>query len=329
MKERNAKRLAIVSLLGSCLIVLSVLSLSNAQVTNYPTKAIDFIIPYGAGGGTDLVCRALIEAARKHLGQPIVPINKVGGGGSVGTVAIMNAKPDGYTIGAAMAAAAFIHPYLDGNPYKDLSGFTYILNFAKYVQFALVRGDSPWKTWKEFIEWARKNPGVAKIGILGNKKTSSQGMLLTQIEPLEKVKFTYIPFKGSTVETLSSLLGDHITMYLSSTDASVQSLLEEGKIRLLLYMSEHKLTGFEGAPTTIELYNLECTNMFGVCGPRGMPEHVVNRLEDVFSRAIKDPDFTKFMKMMNMPISYMNRVEFNKYIQTKFRETGELVKKLD
>jgi tripartite-type tricarboxylate transporter receptor subunit TctC len=69
--------------------------------------------------------------------------------------------------------------------------------------------------------------------------------------------------------------------------------------------------------------------MFGVCGPRGMPEHVVNRLEDVFSRAIKDPDFTKFMKMMNMPISYMNRVEFNKYIQTKFRETGELVKKLD
>jgi tripartite-type tricarboxylate transporter receptor subunit TctC len=301
---------------------------TTAKDPDYPTKPIDFMITYTPGGNTDMICRALTTAARPYLNQPIVPINKPGGGGSIGTMAVMSAKPDGYTIGTAGPSALFAAPFEQAAPYKDLSGLTFIMNFTMYVQTVVVRADSPWKNWTEFIDWAKKNPGDAKIGIMGAVRTVGQGRLMLYIEQREKVKFTYVPFKGSP-EMMSALLGGHIMMYVGSVDPSMVSYLEANKIRMLLYMSSYKIPSFENAPTTKELYGLLAPNVFGVCGPKGLPEYVVRRLEDAFTKAIKDPEYIRATKMMNWPEAYMNSKDMTTYVENTFRETKEIIDKLE
>ena len=125
--------------------------------------------------------RALVEATSKYLGnRSFLSINLVLEV-LVSAMAVMNAKPDGYTLGTNAGSTVLIMPHTEECPYKDLSGFTLIMNYGKYIFPLIVRSDAPWKTWKEFIEWARQNPRAAKIGInLGLKSMTPMGITLWQ-----------------------------------------------------------------------------------------------------------------------------------------------------
>ena len=156
MKKQIKRILLIVGMLGSLLFLFRSFDLAFAKDPDYPTKPITVFITMGGGGTTDLAIRAFIEAASKHLGQPFVPINRAGAGGSLAATAVLNAKPDGYTLGNINAGVGFTLPFTELAPYKDLSGFTFIMNFGKLIYPLMVRSDAPWKTWKELIEWAKK-----------------------------------------------------------------------------------------------------------------------------------------------------------------------------
>lgn len=293
----------------------------------YPTKQIEFIITYGAGGTTDLSCRALCEAASKHLPQPVIPINKPAASGITGTALIRNAKPDGYTIGVFTQSAAFIIPFVQEVPYDPLRDFTPIMHFGEFLYPVMVRADKPWKTWKELVEWARKNPGDIKVGITGSKSTQMLGIALYRIELKENIKFTYVPFKSS-LETLTGLLGGHIDLFGASMDASSKDYINMGKLRILSFLSKSKLSGFEKIASTEELYGISVSNLKAVIGPKGLSPSVRKTLEEAFTKAIKEPSLLSAFKKMDTAVVYMPGEELRKYIEKNYKEHQELINRL-
>jgi tripartite-type tricarboxylate transporter receptor subunit TctC len=190
----------------------------------------------------------------------------------------------------------------------------------------MVRGDAPWKTWKELIEWAKKNPRGVKVGITGSRENTVQGYTLMNIERKENVEFTYLPLKGSA-GTLSALLGGHITLYGSTSDTSTLSYLKEGKVRILAYMGPktEKIPGYEDPPSTEELYGVSIPKALGVIGPRGLPDYVLKKLDDVFAKAVKEPEFIKVAERMCMPVVYRDRAQMNKHMEELYRQGKEFI----
>jgi tripartite-type tricarboxylate transporter receptor subunit TctC len=158
MEKKTKVCLVAIMMVGICFLMLNSTNLVIAKDQDYPTKSINFIIPFGAGGTTDVTSRALIKATNKYLAEPIIPINKPGGGGVTPALEVMNAKPDGYTIGAFSSTHSLMLPNTEECPYKDISGFSIILRYGKYLWPVVVRSDSSWKTWEELVAWAKKNP---------------------------------------------------------------------------------------------------------------------------------------------------------------------------
>jgi tripartite-type tricarboxylate transporter receptor subunit TctC len=324
MKHGKMQMVILAIAMWVCLVV----PIDYTSAADYPTRPINFLIPYSAGGATDLATRAFLDGTSKTLGQTFVPINKGGAGGTLAAMNVMTAKPDGYTIGGSSASNLSVAPFAADNPYKDLKGLTQIMNFGNYVWTVMVRDDAPWKTWKEFIEWARKNPGAAKIGISGAKSNTLRGLCFWFIERKENVKFTYIPLKG-TADMMTTLLGGHTNVSGTSADAVTIPYLKEGKIRILLFMSATKLPGTENVPSLEELYGLVVPNIIGVFAPKGIPEPVLQKLDDAFAKGVKDPGFVKVMNQMHMPVKYMNRAEMTKYVDSTTEKLGELIKWLN
>lgn len=300
---------------------------AQSKDPEYPVRPMELYIPMSAGGSTDLASRAFINAANKHLPQPIIPINKPGGGGTIAAMAVKTAKPDGYALGSITMSGAFTPPFSENPPYKDLTCFTWIVNFGTYVFPVIVKSDAPWKTWKEFIEWARKNPRATKLGITGSKYSDYKALALWQVEQREKVQFTYIAFKGSG-EVLSAILGGHINMYGSTVDASTIPYVKKGDLRLLAYLGINKVPGYEGFPSMQELYGIEFPDLLAIIGPQGLPDYVVRKLEGAFARAVKDPEFIEAMNRMYMPIIYMDKDTLLKYVQETFLRTAKIYEKV-
>ena len=328
MKEQARKIFVIMmGVLGLYFFLFESADLVSTKDPDFPTKPITLYIQFGAGGTMDLAGRAFSAAAGKYIGQSFVPVNKPGAGGTIASMAVMTAKPDGYTLGVVAASSAFVAPFSGEAPYKDLTGFTMIMNFGYYVYPLIVRADAPWKTWQEFVEWARKNPRGAKIGITGARTVASQGLVLWQVEKREQVEFTYIPLKSSA-EVLSATLGGHITMYGSTIDTSTMPYIKEGKLRILSYLSNEKAPGYENIPSTQDLYGFSLPNLLGIFGPKGLPDYALNKLDDAFAKAVKDPDFINVMNQMYMSVVYMNRAQMSKYVEETYLKCGEIMKML-
>jgi tripartite-type tricarboxylate transporter receptor subunit TctC len=149
------------------------------------------------------------------------------------------------------------------------------------------------------------------------------------IERIENVEFTYMPLKSSA-EILSATLGGHITLYGSTVDASTMPYLQEGKVRILAYMGpkDEKVPGYENIPSTEELYRVSIPKALGVMGPKGLPDYVLNKLDDAFAKAVKDPDFNKVMDRMYIPVIYLNRIQMNKHMDELYRQGAEFIKML-
>jgi len=298
-----------------------------AKEVEYPTKPITYYISYQAGGATDIIVRALVEPASKHLGQPIVVINKPGGGALLGPVAVRAARPDGHTLGSFASTQALIAPHTEECPYKDINDFTFIINYSKWIFPVIVRSDAPFKTWNDFIMWAKQNPRGAKIAIPGAKSQTPQGIAMWEVEQKEGVEFTYIA-TGGTPEQITSVLGGHITMSATVLDASMLQYVKEGKLRFLAFQGKEKATGYESIPSFYDLYKIEATGYVGIIGPKGLSAQITNKLNDAFAKAVKDPGFIKVMHNMNLPIVFMASQQIDKEVKEAFPKIGQAMKAL-
>ena len=309
------------------IIILACLTLAlgfPAMAAEFPTKPITLVIPYPAGGSTDLTGRALANAAKKYLGQPIIVENKSGGGGTVGPSLVVPKPSDGYTIGIITSSPTIAYHMgkLNFNPVGDL---THILRWAGYLFGLVVQTDSQWKTIQEFIQYAKQNPQKVSYGSPG--VGTPPHLAMEELAALAGgIQFVHIPYKGGA-ESNTGLLGGHVD---SVSDSSGWGpLVDAGKFRLLVTYGYQRSTRYPQVPTLKEVgYNMVSPGPIGLIGPKNMPKPIVAKLHDAFKKATDDPDYKAIMKKLDMNFLYQNSEDYEKYVREDFDRVGKLVKKL-
>src|SRR5437588_7905733 len=165
------------------------------QAQNFPTRPVTFVIPWPAGGATDVALRSLATATEKHLGQTIVIENRAGAGGTLGPAYMAaNAKADGYTI-AQLPVTVFRLPFMTKTTFDPAKDFTYIINLTGYTFGVVVRADAPWKTFGELLAHAKANPGKISYGTPG--AGTSLHNTMEQIARMQGIKWVHVPFRGN------------------------------------------------------------------------------------------------------------------------------------
>lgn len=289
----------------------------------YPSRSITMIVGFAAGGGGDVCSRFIADAARVKLGVPVVVENKPGAGATIATGQIARAKPDGYTIGLATPSPLAVTPYFQTVPYDPEKSFTYIGQYLVIPHPAFVRADSPFKTWKDLIDYAKANPGKlrwATAAARGGPHIATEAALKK-----EGVKATYVPFGGGS-EAVTALLGNHIEMLI---DAYYAPFLESGKIRLLAEIGPNKMPGMPDIPTYKELnYPLVLTMYYGLIGPAGLPAEVIATWEKVLQEIMATPAWADFMKTIKASSTFQNSENLTKSSISMYQEVGRQVQSL-
>ena len=282
----------------------------DEEVAKFPNRPINFIMPLPAGDAMDLLHRLLGKEVEKYLGQPVVVINNPGGALSIGLAATATAKPDGYTIGFAGHSALFVVPHLEKVPYHPLKDLRYIVQIGAVILGVVVKADSPFKSFNDLIAFARQNPKKVTYGVTGT--TSMQNIIMEQIAKKEKVQLTHIPFKG-TAEWQTALLGGHL---FAGAGTFHYSMLQTGQLRLLLIFKEEKAAEYPQIPVLKDLgYDIPCPMIINVVGPKGIPDGIAKKLEEAYSKAMREPLFVKKMREeLYQSVGYRNSKELTDYV---------------
>jgi tripartite-type tricarboxylate transporter receptor subunit TctC len=280
------------------------------------------IIPWPAGGATDIVSRAMAESASQNIGQPIIVENKAGASGTLGAVVLAsNTKPDGYTI-AQLPITVFRFPVMKGkkiswDPYKD---FSYIIHMTGYTFAIGVKSDSKFKTWKDVVDFAKANPGKLTYATPGAGTSLHIGMEL--ISGHDKFQATHVPFKGGA-ETTAALMGGHVDLSVEGT--SLLPLIDAGQVRLLMVWTAKRLPRWPDVPSLRDLgYPWVFDSPWGFAGPKGMDPQVVQKIHDAFKKALDDPKVLAVMDRYLMPVNYADPKGYRELIKqiTAFEAEG-------
>jgi tripartite-type tricarboxylate transporter receptor subunit TctC len=310
-----------------CTFVLVILlssrgTFAQEDIAKYPSRRITFIVPYSAGGSGDLAIRLLGKEVEKFLGQPLVILNKPGGGATIGVAAIATAKPDGYTIGQSPAGGSLVVlPYMEKLPYHPLTDLKYIMQVLHIDMGVIVKADSPFKTFKDLLAFAQQNPKKLVYGT--NAPNSIPNLIVEQIAKKEGVQFTHMPFKAST-EYQTALLGGHINF---AAGEFLHTFVDAGQTRVLLLFSEKRSPDYPQVPITKDSgYDVPCPAFVGIAGPKGLPNEIARKLEEAFTKAMKEPAFVKGIKELQLAILYRNSKELTDFVTLNYEFFGKLLK---
>ncbi len=294
------------------LFTIAILLALNAAVfaQNYPSKPVTLIVPWPAGGSTDIAMRAIAEGASKHLGQPVVVDNRAGGSGTVGPAQMAaTAKPDGYTI-AQIPITVFRLPLMQTTTWDAQKDFTYIVHLTGYTFGVTVKADSDLKTWDDVVKFAKANPSKVTYATPGTSTSLHIGM--EQIAAKAGVKLTQVPFKGGA-ETNAAVLGGHTTLQADSS--GWRPLVDAGQLRLLMIWTDKPSPNYPGVPTLKQLgYPFVFDSPFGIAGPKGMDPKNVQILHDAFKKAVDDPGVQATLQKYDMVVNYKNTDDYKKFV---------------
>jgi tripartite-type tricarboxylate transporter receptor subunit TctC len=290
----------------------------------YPNRPITLVVPWPAGGSTDRHLRTLAEIASKHLGQNIIVENKPGAGGTLGpsTVA-QTAKPDGYTITQYPLGLLRI-PHMQKVAWHPLNDFTHIIGVSGYTFGFTVRADSPYKTFNDYIEAARKQPGKLDYGSTGIG--SSPHLLMEEVAGNAKVQLTHVPFKGNA-DLQQALLGGHVQAQSDAT--GWDKFVDGGQMRLLVTFGEQRTKRWPDVPTAKDLgYGVVSSSPYGIAGPKGMEPAVVKTLHDAFKKAMEDPKHLEVLAQLNQEVWYRNGDDYAAWARETFARDKALIERL-
>ncbi len=309
------------TLLGAALLAGAAGSFAQAA---FPTRPVTLIVPWPAGGSTDRHLRGLAEIASKYLGQNIIVENKPGGGGTSGpgTMAL-TAKPDGYTI-AQFPLGMLRLPQMQKTQWNPLTDFSFIIGVTGYTFGLTVRADSPYKSFNDYIEAARKQPGKIDYGSTGIG--TSPHLLMEELSENAKVELNHVPFKGNA-DLTQALLGGHV---MAQSDASGwDKYVDGGQMRLLVTFGDKRTQRWPNVPTAKELgYGVVSTSPYGLVGPKGMDPAVVKTLHDAFKKAIDDPKHLELLAQLNQDVWYLNSADYAKWARETYAKEKRLIDKL-
>jgi len=305
------------------LLVFGISSLVLSADENWPTKPIRLILGSGAGGSTDMSTRLLASILEKELGQPIICENKSGGTGTVAASIAATQEPDGYHLFTLQTGPAFLAAHTQDIPFDPLKDFTFISRYAVWQYGLVVQADSPWNTFQDFLKFAKENPGEISYGLSGTG--SPQHLVMERLGLLEEIEWKAIPFKGSA-ESIPALMGGHVNAEAGVAKWAPQVL--SGDFRLLAVFGAERMKEFPEVPTLKELgYDIVAPSLLSIAGPAGIPEDIVERLDQAIKKAVEDPEFIKLIDRLRMRVAYLDHEEFAEHVKKAYKEQGEIIKK--
>ncbi len=328
MSPRSRPRGARRALLAASLALCAGFAPLAAAQDAWPTRPVSMIVPFPPGGVADTVGRPVAEALGRILGQPVVVENKAGAGGGVGMSQAAKAKPDGYTLLMALSSVTIIpaaDKVLGRSPMYQLDQLVPIARFTADPTVLVVRADSPWKTWADFLAHVKSKPGAVTYGSSGN-----YGTMHVPMEMLEQATSTYmvhVPYTGAGPAVIG-LLGGQVDA-LATGPATIVQHVKAGKLRALAHWGQGRLGPLPDVPSFTELgVKTEFSQWAGLFVPAGTPEPVIAKLRDAARRAAADERVVRTIGTAGTPIQYLDAPQFAKFVQEDAATMAAVVRRI-
>jgi tripartite-type tricarboxylate transporter receptor subunit TctC len=319
------------ALCSSMLLCLMVVSGTLLQVdgATYPAKPVTLVIPFPPGGGTDTIGRPLASVAPQHLGQPLVVINKAGGGGGVGSQFVAHAKPDGYTLlygFSGLSEMPQIDALLGRPPAFKKEQFIPIGQFAVTAFAIMVNADARWQTFREFVEEAQRQPDELQYGSAGVYSTVH--IMWEKILRATGMRLRHVPMTGGG-PVMAAVLGQHVDIGHCVVPAVCAPQVEARKIRLLAVSAEERLPIYPDVPTLRELgYDVVHTNWHALMAPAGTPPEIVAKLRQGLRGMVEDEGFKGLLTKLGERVQYMSGEDFEKFWEQDYQQTGAFLQQI-
>ncbi|MGH9805833.1 MAG: tripartite tricarboxylate transporter substrate binding protein [Terriglobia bacterium] len=298
----------------------------TAGAETYPTKPVTFVVPFPAGGRTDLAARLITQILERHLGAPTVVVNKAGAGGVLGAKEVSRARADGYTLGF-FSTGVLTAQYTVPTP-TDLKDYDLVAIVNVDPAAIAVSEQAPWKTIRELVDYARANPGKLRIGAqLG----ASAQVFAAAFVHAAGIKVTYVPFKGDA-DAAIAVAGGHIDMHVG-VPVAYKSLVEAGKLRILGVAADRRSPLYKNIPTWKEQgIDVVITSFHGVFAPHGTPSDVLKTLETAIQKTMAERDLQDKMEAAGLGVVYLGGKDAAAYVaqqdvtyRTLIRELGMMM----
>lgn len=314
----SARRLGGAALIGLALAT----GAGPAAAADYPTHAVQFIVPWSPGGGSDTLMRVISTHIEPHLGQPMPIINMPGVSGTLGLKDLARRKANGYTVGQIHEGLMISH-YTGLTP-LDWDDFTPVAAMTSSPQYLVVNANSPYKTYPQFVKYAKAHPGDIRMGVtLGGVPHLHAAM----IEDAEGLQFHYVGFEG-TGARIRSLVGGHIDAAIGDIASSLE-FVKNHNLRFLAVGSNERQPRTPDVPTFKELGDdIELNIVRGIVAPKGTPMDRIKTLDAALANEAKDPAFAKAIHNAGAEVDFMDHDEYTAYLKKEDATIKRLSSKL-
>jgi tripartite-type tricarboxylate transporter receptor subunit TctC len=319
-------------ILTALVAIAMTLTVSGAAArADYPDKPIEIVVPFVAGGGTDLVSRLVADYIGKKWKQPVLVVNKAGGGGMPGArAALKDSRPDGYTVLMDIHTTSSMHIAAFKTPQLTLADRVYAGRIVRDPMVFAVKADAPWKTFRELSEWVKANPGELVWSSAGpsgpSRYTAFDWMRQIGVDPT-KTKMVITQGAG---DSMTKLAGDHVKLAIHSV-AEANAMLQAGKIRLLAVLSPSRLKALPDVPTAEEEGVMKGVNVqwwAAVAFPAGTPDAIVKKWESAIAEMTKDPEFLAAAQRINMNIDFLSAAATKAFVEREVTGYTEMAEKI-
>jgi tripartite-type tricarboxylate transporter receptor subunit TctC len=279
--------------------VLAVCFAAPSFAQSYPNRDITFIVPYAPGGSTDPISRQFAGQLAKELNATINVENKPGGSATIGTGQVIRSKPDGYTIGLTSSSVLAYQPLVNKTlTWKSPQDYQSIVSLVDLPAIITVKADSPYKTFEDLLNAARKNPGKVRVAVSGYR--TAPDLVIQELNKVAKVRLATVPFTGGGAEALVALLGGRVEA-VSGYAPTVRAHVAAGTVRVLASFSKEKYAIFPDAESVVQAgYNVTLPADYGIVGPKGMPKDVLDKLLTASLKVANSKEFAAFASKMGL-----------------------------
>lgn len=292
---------------------------------DYPSRPVKLIVPFPAGGTSDIMGRLIAEVLGRQLKQPFIVDNKGGAGGAIGTDQVAKAPGDGYTLLlSGIGSNAIIHGFSPRPPYDSNRDFVHVSQLAAGPNVLVVNPSFPAKNFKEFVAWVKANPGKFSYGQVNASSGHVTTEYLKQVAGLDMVG---IPYKGSA-PALNDVLADQIPGMFTNQD-SVLPHIKAGKLRALVVTSAQRNPLFLDVPTVAEsgYPGFSAVSWTGLSAPKGTPKAVVDKLEAAMVKGFADPAVRAKLEASGFVVVASHAADYTRFVQDETARWTQVVQK--
>jgi tripartite-type tricarboxylate transporter receptor subunit TctC len=292
----------------------------------YPNKPIRLIVPFAAGGTTDIIARVVADPLGRELGQAVIVDNKSGAGGTIGATEAMRAKPDGYTLSVATVSTTATNPAITPKfPYNPETDFVPIINIAATPNIVAVNPKFPANNYREFVEELRKNPNKYSYASTGTGSITH--MLMELYKSMAGVQMTHIPYRGAG-PALNDVVANQVSMNLDNLPSSLP-FIKDGRLVPIVVAAPQRLVVLPQVPTFKEV-GLEPVNRmayYGIVGPKGTSREVVDRINSALKKVLADPAVMRRIEDTGSLVIANTPEQFAEQIRNEFATYKDVVTK--